>query len=276
MGAFHEQRYPVLATKVDKKSETFRGNREAALKALEEIRGHVAKAHQGGGEKYNERHLSRGKLLPRQRVEMLLDRDSPFLEVGALAGTGMPGETPGTSVIGGVGQVSGVECLIVASEATVKGGAITPMSMVKTGRLAEIAEQNRLVGVSLIESAGADLPNQDKIFVPGGAGFRSLTQRSEQRIPTVCLVFGSSTAGGAYLPGMSDYVVMVKEQAQVYLAGPPLVKMATGEETDHEELGGAQMHSQVSGVSDYLAEDELDALRMGREIVAHLDWKKAR
>ena len=275
MGAFHhEQRYPVLTTKVDRKGETFRGNREAALKALEEIRGHVAKAHEGGGAKYNERHVARGKLLPRQRVELLLDRDSPFLEVGALAGTGMPGETPGTAVVGGVGRVSGVECLVVASEATVKGGAITPMSMVKTGRLSEIAEQNRLVGVSLIESAGADLPNQDKIFVPGGAGFRSLTQRSEQRVPTVCLVFGSSTAGGAYLPGMSDYVVMVKEQAQVYLAGPPLVKMATGEETDHEELGGAQMHSQVSGVSDYLAEDELDALRIGREIVAHLDWKK--
>ncbi|MCU0671195.1 MAG: acyl-CoA carboxylase subunit beta [Myxococcota bacterium] len=275
MGAFHhEQRYPVLTTKVDRKSETFRGNREAALKALEEIRGHVAKAHEGGGAKYNERHVARGKLLPRQRVELLLDRDSPFLEVGALAGTGMPGETPGTSVVGGVGRVSGVECLVVASEATVKGGAITPMSMVKTGRLSEIAEQNRLVGVSLIESAGADLPNQDKIFVPGGAGFRSLTQRSEQQVPTVCLVFGSSTAGGAYLPGMSDYVVMVKEQAQVYLAGPPLVKMATGEETDHEELGGAQMHSQVSGVSDYLAEDELDALRIGREIVAHLDWRK--
>jgi acetyl-CoA carboxylase carboxyltransferase component len=275
MGAFHhEQRYPVLTTKVDKKGETFRGNREAALKALDEIRGHVAKAHEGGGAKYNERHVARGKLLPRQRVELLLDRDSPFLEVGALAGTGMPGETPGTAVVGGVGRVSGVECLVVASEATVKGGAITPMSMVKTGRLSEIAEQNRLVGVSLIESAGADLPNQDKIFVPGGAGFRSLTQRSEQRVPTVCLVFGSSTAGGAYLPGMSDYVVMVKEQAQVYLAGPPLVKMATGEETDHEELGGAQMHSQVSGVSDYLAEDELDALRLGREIVAHLDWRK--
>ena len=275
MGAFHhEQRYPVLTTKVDRKGETFRGNREAALKALEEIRGHVAKAHEGGGAKYNERHVARGKLLPRQRVELLLDRDSPFLEVGALAGTGMPGETPGTAVVGGVGRVSGAECLVVASEATVKGGAITPMSMVKTGRLSEIAEQNRLVGVSLIESAGADLPNQDKIFVPGGAGFRSLTQRSEQRVPTVCLVFGSSTAGGAYLPGMSDYVVMVKEQAQVYLAGPPLVKMATGEETDHEELGGAQMHSQVSGVSDYLAEDELDALRIGREIVAHLDWRK--
>jgi len=275
MGAFHhEQRYPVLTTKVDRKGETFRGNREAALKALEEIRGHVAKAHEGGGAKYNERHVARGKLLPRQRVELLLDRDSPFLEVGALAGTGMPGETPGTAVVGGVGRVSGVECLVVASEATVKGGAITPMSMVKTGRLSEIAEQNRLVGVSLIESAGADLPNQDKIFVPGGAGFRSLTQRSEQRVPTVCLVFGSSTAGGAYLPGMSDYVVMVKEQAQVYLAGPPLVKMATGEDSDDESLGGAEMHARVSGLADYFAVNEMDGIRLGRQVIKRINHRK--
>ncbi|MBX3249356.1 MAG: acyl-CoA carboxylase subunit beta [Myxococcales bacterium] len=272
--AQHEQRYPVLPTRVDRRGETFTANRDAALAALEELTKHFAKATEGGGEKYNQRHVERGKLLPRQRIELLLDRDSPFLEIAALAGVGVTGETPGTAVVGGVGRVSGVECVVVASEATVKGGAITPMTMVKTGRLSEIAEQNGLVGVSLIESAGADLPNQDKIFVPGGAGFRSLTQRSEQRIPTVCLVFGSSTAGGAYLPGMSDYVVMVKEQAQVYLAGPPLVKMATGEETDHEELGGAAMHSQISGVSDYLAEDEIDAIRLGREIVAHLDWRK--
>ncbi|HJK92025.1 MAG: acetyl-CoA carboxylase carboxyltransferase subunit [Sandaracinus sp.] len=270
----HAHRYPVLPTKVDRKSETFTSNRDAALTALAEIGAALAKANEGGGEKYTKRHVERGKILPRDRIELLLDRDSWFLEIGALAGYGMSGETPGTAVVGGIGKVSGVECLLVASEATVKGGAITPTSMLKTGRLAEIAEQNRLVGVSLIESAGADLPNQDKIFVHGGAGFRSLTQRSEQRIPTVCLVFGSSTAGGAYLPGMSDYVVMVKEQAQVYLAGPPLVKMATGEETGHEELGGAQMHSSISGVSDYLAEDELDALRLGREIVAHLDWRK--
>jgi acetyl-CoA carboxylase carboxyltransferase component len=146
--------------------------------------------------------------------------------------------------------------------------------MLKSGRLAEICEQNRLPGISCIESAGADLPKQDQIFVPGGAGFRHLTQRSENKIPTICLVFGSSTAGGAYMPGMSDYVVMVKEQAHVYLAGPPLVKMATGEEADHEELGGAEMHSTISGVSDYLAEDEMDAIRLGREIVAHLEWEK--
>jgi acyl-CoA carboxylase subunit beta len=269
-----EQRYPVLRSRVDTSAETFASNRENNLAVLGKVEKAQAAANQGGGEKYNTRHVSRGKLLPRQRIELLLDRDSPFLEIAPLAGYDMKGETPGTSVIGGVGVISGVECLITASEATVKGGAVTEMSMRKSGRLAEVARENNLVAISCIESAGADLPNQDKIFVYGGAGFRDLTQRSAQRMPTVCLVFGSSTAGGAYMPGMSDYVVMVKEQAQVYLAGPPLVKMATGEDTDHETLGGAEMHSTTSGVSDYLAEDELDAIRLGREIVAHIQREK--
>ncbi len=269
-----EQRYPVLRSKVDPRSETYRANREGNLVSLGEVQEAQAVANRGGGQKYVDRHLARGRILPRQRIEMMLDRDSFFLEIAPLAGHGMKGEVTGCAVVGGVGLVSGVECCLAASEATVKGGAITPTSMLRSGRLAEVCEQNRMIGLSLIESAGADLPNQDKIFVVGGAGFRHLTQRSEQRIPTICLVFGSSTAGGAYLPGMSDYVVMVKEQAQVYLAGPPLVKMATGEEAEHEPLGGAEMHSTISGVSDYLAEDELDAIRLGREIVAHLDWKK--
>ncbi len=265
--------YPVLRTKVDPNSPAFAENKEHNLDTLSRLAKEHAKANAGGGEKYTARHKRRGKLLPRERIELLIDRDGYFLEVGAIAGHGVPGEMV-SSVVGGVGLVSGVECVIIASEATVKGGAITPMSMLKQGRLAEIADQNEMVAVSLIESAGADLPNQDKIFVPGGAGFRDLTRRSAKRIPTVCLVFGSSTAGGAYLPGMSDYVVMVKEQAQVYLAGPPLVKMATGEDTGHEELGGAEMHARVSGVSDYLAEDEHDAIRLGREIVSHLGWEK--
>ncbi|MGB5811785.1 MAG: carboxyl transferase domain-containing protein [Polyangiales bacterium] len=269
-----EQRYPVLRTKVEPDSESFQTNREGNLAALATIAEAQTKANLGGGQKYIDRHLSRGRILPRQRIEMMLDRDSFFLEIAPLAGHGVKGEVTGSSVVGGIGLVSGVECCLVASEATAKGGAITPTSMLRSGRLAEVCEQNRLVGLSLIESAGADLPNQDKIFVHGGAGFRQLTQRSEHKIPTICIVFGSSTAGGAYLPGMSDYVVMVKEQAQVYLAGPPLVKMATGEETNHEELGGAEMHSTLSGVSDYLAEDELDAIRLGREIVSHLEWKK--
>jgi acetyl-CoA carboxylase carboxyltransferase component len=186
----------------------------------------------------------------------------------------MKGMTPGAGVIGGIGTVSGVECMITASDATVKGGAVNEMGVKKTNRLADIAEENELPGISLIESAGADLPNQSKIFVPGGRGFRDITRRSAQNLTTVCLVFGSSTAGGAYIPGMSDYTVMVKEQARVYLGGPPLVKMATGEETTHEELGGADMHSRVSGVSDYLAEDEVDAIRLGREIMAHINWEK--
>ncbi len=270
-----EQRYPVLATQVDRGGETYAQNREANLASLEQLDAALAKAREGGGDKYVQRHRDAGKLLPRERVELLVDRDAHFLEVGALAGYGVRGHAPGASIVGGVGVVSGVECMISASEATVKGGAISELGVVKTHRLAEIAEQNGLPSISLIESAGADLPNQSKIFVPGGRGFRDLTRRSEQRAPTVCLVFGSSTAGGAYVPGMSDYVVMVKEQAQVYLGGPPLVKMAIGEETTHEELGGAEMHSRVSGVSDYLAADERDAIRIGREIVAHLDWRKA-
>ncbi len=270
-----EQPYPVLPTKIDKKSADYQANYAANLQSLDKLGEALAKSRAGGGEKYVQRHKKAGKLLPRERVELLIDRDSYFLELCALAGHEVDDHATGASMVGGVGVVSGVECVITASESTVKGGAINELGVKKTRRLAEVAEQNRLPGISLIESAGADLPNQHKIFVPGGRGFHDLTRRSEERIPTVCVVFGSSTAGGAYVPGMSDYVVMVRQQAQVYLAGPPLVRMATGEETDHESLGGAEMHSKVSGVSDYLAEDERDAIRLAREIVAHLNWKKA-
>ncbi len=269
-----QQPYPVIVTHVDRRAEDYRANEASNRAAVDKLRAALREATVGGGEKYTSRHKAAGKLLPRERVEMLLDRDSYFLELCPLAGKDVPGHTPGASVIGGIGRVSGVECLITASESTVKGGAISEMSAWKTARLNDVAEANRLPSISMIESAGADLPNQSKIFVPGGRGFRDLTRRSEQKIPTICLVFGSSTAGGAYMPGMSDYVVMVEKQAQVYLAGPPLVKMATGEDTDHEELGGAEMHSKISGVSDYLARDELDAIRIGREIVAHLEWRK--
>jgi acetyl-CoA carboxylase carboxyltransferase component len=266
--------YPVLRTRVDPRDPQFEQNRAQNLASLEKLERALAKAREGGGAKYNERHRAAGKLLPRERIELLLDRDGYFLELCPLAGHEVPGNATGAGVVGGIGLVSGVECVISASEATQKGGAITEIGMWKTGRIAEVAAQNRMPSISLVESAGADLPNQSKIFVHGGRGFRDLTRRSKQRVPSICLVFGSSTAGGAYIPGMSDYVVMVKGQAQVYLAGPPLVKMATGEDSDHEELGGAEMHSRVSGVSDYLAEDELDAIRLGREIVAHLQWRK--
>ena len=274
MRAVAEQRYPVIASRVDARAPEYVANREANAAALAKLGKALVEATVGGGEKYTSRHKAAGKLLPRERIELLLDRDSYFLEIAALAGKDVPGHTTGAGFIGGVGRVSGVEVVISANDSTVKGGAISEMSAWKSGRLNDIAEHNRLPSISLIESAGADLPNQSKIFVPGGRGFRDLTRRSERRIPSICLVFGSSTAGGAYIPGMSDYVVMVEKQAQVYLAGPPLVKMATGEDTEHEELGGAEMHARVSGVADYLARDERDAIRIGREIVAHLDWKK--
>ncbi len=269
-----EQPYPVIATRIDPRSAEYRANHDANSAAVDKLTKSLAEATVGGGEKYITRHKAAGKLLPRERIELLLDRDSYFLELCALAGKDVPGHTTGAGFIGGIGKVSGVEVVISANDSTVKGGAISEMTAMKSGRLNDIAEQNHMPTISLIESAGADLPVQSKIFVPGGRGFRDLTRRSKERIPSICLVFGSSTAGGAYIPGMSDYVVMVQEQAQVYLAGPPLVKMATGEDTEHEELGGAEMHSRVSGVSDYLARDERDAIRIGREIVAHLNWRK--
>ncbi|HEY1557970.1 MAG TPA: carboxyl transferase domain-containing protein [Kofleriaceae bacterium] len=270
-----EQPYPVIASRVDPRAPEFRANHDANTATIAKLRAALAESTVGGGEKYTARHRAAGKLLPRERVELLLDRDSYFLELCALAGKDVPGHTPGAGFIGGVGRVSGVECVITANESTVKGGAFSEMTGAKSARLAEVAEQNRMPSISLVESAGADLPVQSKIFVPGGRAFRDLTRRSRERIPTICLVFGSSTAGGAYIPGMSDYIVMVEKQAQVYLAGPPLVKMAIGEDVTHEELGGAEMHARVSGVADYLARDERDAIRIGRELVAHLDWKKA-
>ncbi len=265
--------YP-LRSRVDNRSEAFQENVDANLASLEKLHSKLAKARAGGGEKYVARHKQRGKLLPRERVEALLDRGSPFLELCPLAGVHIGGTVPGGSAIAGIGWVSGVECMVTATDSTVQGGAITPVGLQKSERVAEIAFENRLPAVHLIESAGADLPNQADIFVPGGSGFREITRRSKARIPTVSLVFGSCTAGGAYIPGMSDYTVMVKEAAYMYLAGPPLVNMATGEVVDDETLGGAAMHSKLSGVSDYLADSELDCVRIGREIIGRFGWQK--
>jgi len=241
---------------------------------VERLRAELKRSTEGGGPKYVERHRAKGKLLPRERVEALLDEGSYFLEIAPLAGFGMEGEVPGAGIIGGIGLVEGRECLIIANEATAKGGATGEPGLLKNARLADIARENRLPTILLVEAAGADLPQQAKVFVPGGRGFREITRRSKMRIPTISVVFGPSTAGGAYLPGMSDYVVMVRKRASVYLAGPPLVKMATGETADEESLGGAEMHSRVSGLSDYLAEGELDAIRIAREIVAHFNLEK--
>ncbi len=263
----------VLATRVERSSEAFRANYAGMSRQVELLREQLAIASAGGGPKYVDRHRQRGKLLARERIELLLDRDAPFLELSPLAGWGTDFAL-GANVVTGVGVVSGVECVLIANDPTMKGGATNPITLEKTARAMEISEQNRLPLINLTEAAGADLPHQARIFVRGGRMFRELTRRSAARIPTICLVFGSSTAGGAYVPGMSDYVVMVKGGAKVFLAGPPLVKMATNEDTDEETLGGAEMHSRVSGVSDYLAEDEHDAIRLGRAIVAHLNWRK--
>jgi acyl-CoA carboxylase subunit beta len=263
----------VLMSTVDARSDDHKANREAMLAKLAELEAEHAKAIAGGGEKYVDRHRKRGKLLARERVELLLDPDSPFLELSPLAAWGSDFHV-GASVVTGIGVVEGVECMISASDPTVKGGASNPWSARKGYRAADIAAQNRLPAIHLVESGGADLPTQKEIFIPGGRIFRDLTQSSAAKIPTVALVFGNSTAGGAYLPGMSDYVVMVKQRAKVFLGGPPLVKMATGEESDDESLGGAEMHARTSGLADYLAVDELDAIRIGRRIIARLNWRK--
>ena len=263
----------TLRSTLDASADAYRENRAAMLERLAELDTEHARALAGGGPKYVERHHNRGKLLARERIELLLDPDSAFLELSPLAAWGT--EFPvGASVVVGIGVIEGVECLVVANDPTVRGGASNPWTLRKSFRAAEIAAANRLPLVQLVESGGADLNSQGEIFIPGGRMFRDLTRSSARKVPTIALVFGNSTAGGAYLPGMSDYTVMVRDRAKVFLAGPPLVKMATGEESDDESLGGAHMHATESGLADYLAEDELDALRLGRRIVANLNWRK--
>ena len=263
----------VLRSVLDDKSADYAANAEAMRAKLAEIAAEQAKAIAGGGPKYTERHRSRGKLLVRERIEMLLDPDTPFLELSPLAAWGTEFAVGG-SVVTGIGVVEGTECLISANDPTVRGGTSNPWTVRKSFRAHDIALANRLPVISLVESGGADLPTQKEIFIPGGRTFRDLTRLSAAGIPTIAIVFGNSTAGGAYLPGMSDHVVMISERSKVFLGGPPLVKMATGEESDDESLGGAQMHARISGLADYLAADEQDAIRIGRRIVARLNWRK--
>ncbi len=262
-----------LANKVNTNSETYQANYKAMVAMIDQLENELKVAREGGGEKYVQRHKTRGKLLARERIELLIDADSPFLELCPLAGWGTS-FTVGASLIFGLGVIENTICVISANDPTVKGGASNPYTMRKAHRAADIARENRLPQVSLVESGGADLPNQAEIFIPGGRMFRDLTQLSAEGIPTISLVFGNSTAGGAYIPGMSDYIVMVKERAKVFLGGPPLVKMATGEESDDEELGGAEMHARVSGLCDYMANDELDCIRLGRQIVKRLNLNR--
>lgn len=263
----------VLSSRVDARSLTFKANRDAMQVLLDEVLAQQQQAIVAGGQRYIDRHRERGKMLVRERIELLVDRDTPLLELHALAAWGT-GDPVGAGSVHAIGLVNGVECFISGTDMTVRGGASNPSSVKKALRGMEIARTNRLPYITLTESAGADLPRQADIFVPGGASFKTLTQMSAVGIPTISLVFGPSTAGGAYTPGMSDYVVMVKNRAQVFLGGPPLVKMAIDEDANEEDLGGAEMHSRVSGLSDYLAVDELDAIRIGRDIVGHLNWRK--
>lgn len=263
----------VLPTRLDPRSEEFTANREAMLTRIADFEALQARARQGGGPKYVERHLARGKLLPRQRIELLLDPDTHFLELSTLAAWGSD-KPLGANIVTGIGVISGVECAILANDPTSQAGVFNRYTLAKSLRIMDIAMENRLPLINLVESGGADLPDQAEVFVVGGKWFRNLTRLSKAGIPTVSLVFGSSTAGGAYFPAMCDYAVMVKERARVFLGGPPLVKMATGEESTEEELGGAEMHSKVSGLSDYFAETEEDAIRIGREIVSHFNWRK--
>jgi acyl-CoA carboxylase subunit beta len=263
----------AIRSTLDPHGAEYQARRAATLARLAELEEEHAKVLRGGGDAYVERHRRRGKLLARERLELLLDPDSPFLELSPLAawGTDFP---VGASVITGIGVVEGVECVIIANDPTVRGGASNPWTVKKCFRASDIALENRLPLINLVESGGADLPTQKEIFIPGGRIFRDLTRLSAAGIPTIALVFGNSTAGGAYLPGMCDHVVMVKERAKVFLGGPPLVKMATGEESGDEELGGAEMHARQSGLADYLAADERDALRLGRQIVRRLHHRK--
>lgn len=263
----------MIRTRLDTGAPEYLARKKAMLGKVAELDAEHGKAVAGGGEKYVRRHRDRGKLLARERVELLLDPDSPFLELSPLAAWGS--EFPvGASVVTGIGVIEGVECVITANDPTVRGGASNPWTLRKTLRAADIALRNRLPYVNLVESGGADLPTQKEIFIPGGRIFRDLTRMSAAGIPTVALVFGNSTAGGAYVPGLSDHVVMVRERAKVFLGGPPLVKMATGEESDDESLGGAEMHARTSGLADHLAVDEYDALRIGRDIIRSLNWRK--
>ncbi len=264
---------PVLRSTLDLTDEEHSANRahnEGLLKLLDEQLG-LARA--GGGPKYSERHKKRGKLLARERIDLLVDPGSAFLELSSLAGWGTE-YAVGGSIVTGLGVIHGVECVVLANDPTVKGGTSNPYTWKKIHRAMEIARENRLPVVNLVESGGGDLPSQAEFFVGAGAQFRDLTQLSAMGVPSIALVFGNSTAGGAYVPGMCDYAVMIDKQSKVFLGGPPLVKMATGEVSTDEELGGAEMHAFTSGLCDYFAKDERDAIRLGRQIVAGWNWRK--
>ena len=262
-----------LHSRLDTRSEEYQSNLVAMQALWDTVATELASVPSVGGERYVDRHRRRGKMLVRDRIEALVDPNTPFLELSPLAGWGTR-DPVGVGIAMGIGVVEGVEVMINGSDMTYRGGSSNPNTLIKAGRMYEIVRRNRLPLIIFSESAGAELPRQADIFVPGGAQFRHLTQLSKDGIPTITVAFGPNTAGGAYVPGMSDYSVFVKERGTAYLGGPPLVKMAIDEIVDEETLGGAEMHSRTSGLSDYLAMDEMDALRITRQIVRHLGWRK--
>ena len=279
---------PILKSSIDLKAESFLENKDMMLEKINELQNLLDEIELGGGQHHLDRLAAKGKLPVRERIKNLLDNDTPFLEISPFAAWGTS-FTVGGGCVAGIGLVAGKECVIFANDPSVLGGAMTVYVWEKWMRCIQIARENRIPFINLVESAGADLrgmqPDSGEYkarqlvfphFAESGRSFYEMTELSKLKIPVVSIVFGSSTAGGAYQPGMSDYNIFIKQQSKAFLAGPPLVQMATGEISDDETLGGAEMHSKISGFSDFLAEDELDALRMCRNVVAHLNiYKKS-
>ena len=268
----------ILHTRINPRSPEFAANSAALLEQVDALRALLARVHEGGGAKAQERHTARGKLLPRERIDQLLDLGSPFLEIGQLAAHEVyDEEIPAAGVVAGIGRVEGVECMIIANDATVKGGSYYPLTVKKHLRAQAIAQQNRLPCIYLVDSGGANLPRQDEVFPDRehfGRIFFNQANMSAQGIPQVAVVMGSCTAGGAYVPAMADEAIMVRSQATIFLAGPPLVKAATGEVVSAEELGGADVHCRTSGVADHYAENDEHALALARRCIANLNWRK--
>jgi len=268
----------VLKSAIDTKSKAFRDNAKALSGLVADLQAKVAEVKEGGGKAAREKHLARGKLLPRERVRSLLDPGAPFLELSQLAAYGMyGGEVPSAGLIAGIGRVTGSECLVIANDATVKGGTYYPVTVKKHLRAQDIARENRLPCVYLVDSGGANLPNQDEVFPDRdhfGRIFYNQANMSAAGIAQIAVVMGSCTAGGAYVPAMSDESIIVRNQGTIFLGGPPLVKAATGEEVSAEELGGAEVHARTSGVTDHMAENDGQALAIARRIVANLNRVK--
>jgi 3-methylcrotonyl-CoA carboxylase beta subunit len=274
---------PILETKLNARSADFQANASAMRALVDDLNAQIAKTALGGGDAARAKHTGRGKLLPRDRVQMLLDPGTPFLELSPLAAMGMYPDRDGSDsapcagVIAGIGRVSGVDCMIVCNDATVKGGTYYPMTVKKHLRAQEVAQQNRLPCIYLVDSGGANLPNQDEVFPDRdhfGRIFFNQASMSAEGISQIAVVMGSCTAGGAYVPAMSDEAIIVKNQGTIFLGGPPLVKAATGEVVTAEDLGGGDVHTRLSGVADHLAQNDLHALALARQAVAHLNQKK--